>query len=158
MWYNMGKIPTDWGEIMFIGEYNHKIDARGRINIPSKLRENLDERFFLTKGLDNCLFLFPEDEWKVFEEKLKTLPLTNRNARAFVRLFFAGASECAIDKQGRINIPNNLLKHSKIEKEVMIIGVGQRIELWSKKEWTRYNEPDNISYDEIAEQMAELGI
>ncbi|MEA1975922.1 MAG: division/cell wall cluster transcriptional repressor MraZ [Bacillota bacterium] len=143
---------------MFIGEYTHKIDARGRINIPSKLRENIDNKFYLTKGLDNCLFLFPEDEWKVFEEKLKILPLTNRNARAFVRMFFAGATECIVDKQGRINISNNLIKHSQIDKEVMIIGVGQRIELWSKENWEKYNEPDNISYDEIAEKMAELGI
>ncbi|MDM8534372.1 division/cell wall cluster transcriptional repressor MraZ [Clostridiaceae bacterium HSG29] len=143
---------------MFIGEYNHKIDNRGRINIPSKLRYDMSERFYLTKGLDNCLFLFPEDEWKVFEEKLKTLPLTNRDARAFVRMFFAGATECVVDKQGRINIPNNLIKHSDIEKDVMIIGVGQRIELWSKENWDKYNEPDNISYDDIAEKMAELGI
>lgn len=143
---------------MFIGEFNHKIDSRGRVNIPSKLRENLNGNFYLTKGLDNCLFLFPEDEWKVFEEKLKTLPLTNRNARAFVRLFFAGACECSLDKQGRINIPNNLIDHSKIEKEIMIIGVGQRIEIWGKEQWDSYNESDNISYDDIAEQMAELGI
>lgn len=143
---------------MFIGEYNHKIDARGRVNIPSKLRDDLEGKFYLTKGLDNCLFLFPEVEWKIFEEKLKTLPLTNRNARAFVRLFFAGACECSLDKQGRINIPNNLIVHSKIEKEVMIIGVGERIEIWSKDNWLEYNEPENISYDEIAEQMAELGI
>lgn len=158
LWYNMGEIPINGGEIMFIGEYNHKIDSRGRLNIPSKLRENLDERFFLTKGLDHCLFLFPEEEWRVFENKLKKLPLTNKNARTFVRLFFAGASECTVDKQGRINIPNNLLDHSKIEKDVVIIGVGQRIELWSQEEWDRYNAPDNISYDEIAEKMAELGI
>jgi len=143
---------------MFIGEYNHKIDNRGRINIPSKLRDNMSEKFYLTKGLDNCLFLFPEDEWKVFEEKLKTLPLTNRDARAFVRMFFAGAMECVVDKQGRINISNNLITHSNIIKDVIIIGVGQRIELWSKENWEKYNEPDNISYDDIAEKMAELGI
>ncbi len=143
---------------MFIGEYSHKIDARGRVNIPSKLREEVDDKFYLTKGLDKCLFLFPEEEWKIFEEKLKILPLTDRNARAFVRMFFAGAVECIIDKQGRINIPNNLIKHSEINKDVMIIGVGQRIELWSKGNWEDYNEPNNISYDEIAEKMAELGI
>jgi MraZ protein len=143
---------------MFIGEYSHKIDARGRVNIPSKLREEVDDKFYLTKGLDKCLFLFPEEEWKIFEEKLKILPLTDRNARAFVRMFFAGAVECIIDKQGRINVPNNLIKHSEINKEVMIIGVGQRIELWSKENWEDYNEPNNISYDEIAEKMAELGI
>jgi MraZ protein len=143
---------------MFIGEFNHKVDSRGRVNIPAKLREDLEEKFYLTKGLDNCLFLFPETEWKIFEEKLKQLPLTNKDARAFVRLFFAGACECSLDKQGRINIPQNLIEHSKIEKDVFIIGVGQRIELWSEEQWDQYNQPDNINYDDIANKMAELGI
>lgn len=143
---------------MFIGEFNHKVDSRGRVNIPAKLREDLEEKFYLTKGLDNCLFLFPETEWKIFEEKLKQLPLTNKDARAFVRLFFAGACECSLDKQGRINIPQNLIEHSKIEKDVFIIGVGQRIEIWSNEQWDQYNQPDNINYDDIANKMAELGI
>lgn len=143
---------------MFIGEYNHKIDSRGRVNIPAKFRKDLTKYFYLTKGLDGCLFLFPSDEWKVFEKKLKTLPITKREARFFVRKFFAGASECVLDKQGRINIPNNLLNHCKIDKEVIIIGVGQRIEIWSKIRWEEYNDPENISYDDIAEKMEELGI
>jgi len=143
---------------MFIGEYNHSVDIKGRINVPAKFREDLGERFYVTKGLDNCLFMFPETEWRVFEEKLKALPLTNRNARAFVRLFFAGATECTLDKQGRVNIPQPLRDHGRIEKEVIVIGVGTRVELWSESNWTEYNDPDNISYDDIAEQMAELGI
>ena len=143
---------------MFIGEYNHSVDTKGRMNVPAKFREDLGERFYMTKGLDNCLFLFPEAEWRVFEEKLKTLPLTNRNARAFVRLFFAGATECTLDKQGRVNIPQTLREHGQITKEVIVIGVGTRVELWSESNWTEYNDPDNISYDDIAEQMAELGI
>jgi len=143
---------------MFIGEYNHSVDAKGRMNVPAKFREDLGERFYITKGLDNCLFMFPETEWRVFEEKLKTLPLTNRNARAFVRLFFAGATECTLDKQGRVNIPQPLRDHGQIEKDVIVIGVGTRVELWSDTNWTAYNDPDNISYDDIAEQMAELGI
>jgi len=128
------------------------------MNVPAKFREDLGERFYITKGLDNCLFMFPETEWRVFEEKLKTLPLTNRNARAFVRLFFAGATECTLDKQGRVNIPQPLRDHGQIEKDVIVIGVGTRVELWSDTNWTAYNDPDNISYDDIAEQMAELGI
>lgn len=143
---------------MFIGEYNHSVDTKGRMNVPAKFREDLGERFYMTKGLDNCLFMFPEAEWRVFEEKLKALPLTNRNARAFVRLFFAGATECTLDKQGRVNIPQPLREHGQIEKDVIVIGVGTRVELWSDANWTAYNDPDNISYDDIAEQMAELGI
>jgi MraZ protein len=128
------------------------------MNVPAKFREDLGERFYITKGLDNCLFMFPESEWRVFEEKLKALPLTNRNARAFVRLFFAGATECTLDKQGRVNIPQTLRDHGEIEKDVIVIGVGTRVELWSESNWNAYNDPDNISYDDIAEQMAELGI
>lgn len=143
---------------MFIGEYSHTVDSKGRLNMPSKFREKLSENFFVTKGLDHCLFVFPESEWRVFEEKLKQLPLTNKSARAFVRLFFAGATECNLDKQGRINIPQPLRSHAKLEKDVIVIGVGTRIELWSTDTWEEYNNPENISYDDIAEQMAELGI
>lgn len=143
---------------MFIGEFIHTIDNKGRINIPSKFREKLGERFFITKGLDNCLFVFPESEWNMFEEKLKGLPLTNRNARAFVRLFFSGATECSLDKQGRVTIPQNLREYCGLEKEVAIIGVSTRIEIWSKNSWDNYNDTANISYDDIAEKMAELGI
>lgn len=143
---------------MFIGEHKHNIDKKGRINVPSRFREELGEEFFLTKGLDNSLFCFPKLEWQIFEEKLKALPLTNRNARAFVRLFFAGATECVLDNQGRILIPQILREHSKIEKEVMIIGVGTRVEIWAQDQWNEYKHPDNISYDEIAEHMADLGI
>ncbi|MDK2918232.1 MAG: transcriptional regulator MraZ [Candidatus Petromonas sp.] len=143
---------------MFIGEYLHTIDKKGRINIPSKFRDKLGERFFITKGLDNCLFVFPESEWTSFENKLKGLPLTNKNARAFVRLFFSGATECSLDKQGRVTLPQTLREYSNLEKEVAIIGVSTRIEIWSKNNWDNYNDSANISYDEIAEKMAELGI
>jgi len=154
----VGNIPTNRGVKMFIGEYIHTIDNKGRINIPSKFREKLEDRFFVTKGLDNCLFVFPESEWAIFEGKLKELPLTNKNARAFVRLFFSGAMECSFDKQGRITIPQNLREHGGFDKDVIIIGVGTRIEIWSKDNWDNYNDSANISYDDIAEKMAELGI
>ena len=143
---------------MFIGEYQHTLDSKGRIIIPSKLREELGEDFVMTKGLDNCLFVYPKSEWAILEEKLKTLPLTNRDARAFVRFFFSGASESELDKQGRALIPSNLREHSKLDKDIVVIGVSTRIEIWSKEEWDNYNNDENLSYDKIAEKMAELGI
>ncbi|MCF6464091.1 division/cell wall cluster transcriptional repressor MraZ [Clostridium sp. Cult1] len=143
---------------MFIGEYQHTIDNKGRVIMPSKFREDLGSNFIMTKGLDNCLFVYPIEEWQVLEEKLRSLPLTNRDARAFVRFFFAGATECILDKQGRVLIPGNLREHAKLIKDAVIIGVAARIEIWSKEEWTAYNEDDSLSYDNIAEKMAELGI
>ena len=143
---------------MFIGEYEHTLDTKGRIIIPSKFREKLGDEFVMTKGLDNCLFVYPKSEWDVFEEKLKTLPLTNRDARAFIRFFFAGASEGCLDKQGRVTIPSNLRKHSKLDKDAIIIGVSTRIEIWSRDEWESYNDDENLSYDSISEKMLELGI
>ena len=142
---------------MFIGEYQHSIDAKGRIIIPSKFRDELGYKFILTKGLDNCLFLYSMEEWKRFEDKLTTLPVASKEARAFVRYFFSGAVECEIDKQGRLTIPPHLREHGKIDKELVTIGVMSRIEVWSKQEWARYGS-DNLGYDEIAEKMAELGI
>lgn len=143
---------------MFIGEYQHTIDSKGRLIMPSKFRDNLGAEFIMTKGLDNCLFVYPREEWNVLEEKLRTLPLTNRDARAFVRFFFSGATECILDKQGRILIPNNLREHANLAKDAIVIGVASRIEIWSKEEWDSYNNDDSLSYDSIAEKMAQLGI
>lgn len=143
---------------MFIGEYQHALDPKGRVIIPSKFRDELGEEFVMTKGLDNCLFAYPKKEWEILEEKLKTLPLTSKDARAFIRFFFAGASEGILDKQGRVLIPANLREHSKLEKDVVIIGVATRMEIWSKENWDAYNNDDSLSYESIAEKMAELGI
>jgi MraZ protein len=143
---------------VFIGEFNHSMDPKGRISMPSKFRDELGETFYITKGLDNCLFVFPIEEWQLFEEKLKALPMTNKNARAFVRLFFSGASECAFDKQGRILIPQPLRDHAGIDREAVIIGTGTRVEIWSQNGWNGYIDPENIDYNEIAEHMADLGI
>ncbi len=143
---------------MFIGEFNHNIDDKGRMSIPVKFRDSLSKVFYVTKGLDNCLFVFSLNEWTEFQEKLNKLPLSKGSARAFRRLFYSGAIECSLDKQGRINITSILRDHACIEKEVSIIGVGDRIEIWSKDNWDRYNHPDNLSYDDLAEQMEELGI
>ena len=126
--------------------------------MPAKLREDMGEKFIITKGLDGCLFGFSQNEWENFETKLKTLPLTNKNARDFVRFFLSGATECEIDKQGRFLISSNLRNVATLEKEVIIIGVGTRIEIWNKEKWENYNSEENISADDIAENMTMLGI
>ena len=143
---------------MLIGEYEHSLDAKGRLIMPAKLRDDIGEKFIITKGLDGCLFGFSQNEWTNFEEKLKKLPLTNKNARDFVRFFLSGAIECEIDKQGRFLIASNLREYATMEKEVVIIGVGTRIEIWNKDKWKTYNSDENISADEIAENMTMLGI
>ncbi len=143
---------------MLIGEYEHSLDAKGRLIMPAKIREDIGEKFIITKGLDGCLFGFSQTEWTNFEEKLKTLPLTNKNARDFVRFFLSGAIECEIDKQGRFLIASNLREYSSLEKEAVIIGVGTRIEIWNKEKWKAYNSDENISADAIAENMTMLGI
>lgn len=142
---------------MFIGEYEHALDNKKRIIIPSKFREELGSKFILTKGLDGCLYVYTLNEWENLELKLKTLPLTNKNARAFVRFFFSGANELEPDKQGRILIPQNLLEYAEIKKEIVSIGVSSRVEIWSKEKWQEYND-SNINFDELAEQMSKLGI
>lgn len=141
---------------MFMGEYNHTIDAKGRLIIPSKFRETLGDEFVVTKGLDGCLFVYPNEEWSAFEEKLRTLPLTNKNARQFSRFFLAGAASCEEDKQGRILIPGVLREFAQLEKEVVLVGVLSRIEIWSRAKWEESNVYDDM--DEIAEHMEELGL
>ncbi|SHE84329.1 MraZ protein [Thermoanaerobacter uzonensis DSM 18761] len=143
---------------MLMGQYEHTIDAKGRVIIPAKFREELGERFVLTKGLDNCLFVYSLEEWKNIEAKLKTLPLTKKDARAFTRFFLAGAVECEIDKQGRILIPANLREHAKIEKDVIFIGVSTRVEIWSKEVWEEYSNNTDVSFEEIAEHLDDLNI
>lgn len=141
---------------MFMGEYNHIIDAKGRLIIPAKFRELLGEEFVLTKGLDGCLFIYPMDEWEAFEEKLRALPLTNKNARAFSRFFVAGATMCELDKQGRILLPATLREFAGLDKEVVLTGMLNRIEIWSKDKWMENNSFDDM--DDIAEQMTDLGL
>lgn len=144
---------------MFIGEYEHTVDAKGRVIMPVKLREEIGEKFIVTKGQEGCLFAYSNDEWKNFEEKLKTLPsYTNKTVRDFIRYFLSGAVECELDKQGRFLIPANLRKHSMLEKDVVIIGVGTKIEIWDKTMWKRYSNDDNISSEDFAENLSNLGI
>jgi MraZ protein len=135
---------------MLIGEYEHTLDAKGRLSMPAKLRRDMGEAFIVTKGLDGCLFAFSQEEWKNFETKLKALPLSDKNARNFVRFFLAGATECELDKQGRFLIPNNLRTAAKLEKEAIIIGVGTRLEIWNKEIWESKDE--EISADLNSEE------
>ena len=141
---------------MFMGEYNHTIDAKGRLIVPSKFREILGDAFVVTKGLDGCLFVYDNEEWKLFEEKLRALPITNKEARQFVRFFLAGATEAEVDKQGRILIPNVLREFAELIKDVVLVGVGSRIEIWGKERFE--NEAVFEDMDEIAEHMAQLGL
>jgi len=136
-----------------MGEYHHNVDNKGRLIVPAKFRENLGEMFVLTRGLDQCLFGYPLNEWKIIEEKLKGLPMTKKDARAFTRFFFSGATECEIDKQGRINISSPLLNYAKLEKECVILGVSNRIEIWSQDIWNDYFSESADSFAEIAENM-----
>lgn len=138
-----------------MGEYNHTIDAKGRVIIPAKLRDGLGENFVITKGLDGCLFAYEQSEWTKFEEKLTTLPLTSQEARRFVRFFLAGAAVAEIDKQGRVLIPGNLRDHAKLLKDVVFLGVAGRVEIWSKESWEAVDYSD---MDEIAGKMEELGL
>ena len=141
---------------MFMGEYNHTIDAKGRLIIPAKFRELLGTEFVLTRGLDGCLFIYPVDEWKAFEQKLRALPLTNKNARPFSRFFVAGAAMCELDRQGRVLVPQTLREFAGLEKDVVLTGNLDRIEVWSKEKWS-----ENCDYDdmnEIAESMQDMGI
>lgn len=136
-----------------MGEYHHNVDTKGRIIVPAKFRDNLGETFILTRGLDRCLFGYPLSEWTIIEEKLKQLPLTKKDARAFTRFFFSGATECEVDKQGRINIAAPLVQYAQLEKECVILGVSNRIEIWDKTEWQNYFAESEDSFAEIAENM-----
>ncbi len=141
---------------MFMGEYSHTIDAKGRLIIPAKFREELGDEFVVTKGLDGCLFIYPMEEWKTFEKKLEALPLTNKNARKFSRFFVAGAATCELDKQGRILVPATLREFAGLEKDVVLTGNLNRIEVWSKAMWNENNDYDDM--DAIAEGMQDMGI
>ena len=143
---------------MFLGEYQHNIDPKGRLIIPSKFRELLGEQFVITKGLDGCLFVYPLDGWHELEDKLKSLPLTQRDARAFARIFFSGASEGELDKQGRVLLPPNLRTYAHITKETMIIGVGTRFEIWDLDTWQQYNRESDKSFEQLAELMGQYGL
>ena len=141
---------------MFMGEYNHTLDEKGRLIIPSRFREELGNEFVVTKGLDGCLFAYANDEWQVLEDKLRALPLTNKDARAFARFMLAGAAQVEIDKQGRILLPQVLRTFAGLNKDVVLLGIASRIEIWNRDKWEAAAlEADG---EELAEKMENLGI
>ena len=137
---------------MFMGEYHHTIDEKGRLTIPSKVRYELGENFIVTRGLDNCLFVYPSDEWKNIINKYKELPNT-KDARNFMRFFLSGATVCEFDKQGRINITNPLINYAKLEKECIIIGVNDHLEIWSKSLWESFIDENEANLSDIADNL-----
>ena len=141
---------------MFMGEYNHTIDAKGRVIVPSTFREELGESCVLTRGMDGCLAIYSQASWKEFEEKLATLPLTNKLARDLTRFFASGATTCELDKQGRILVPATLREYAGLEKDVILAGSLERIEIWSKDKWAKSNEFADM--DAIAQGLFDIGI
>lgn len=141
---------------MFIGEFTHALDAKNRLFIPARFREGLGDRFIVTKGLDRCLFGFPLAEWGKLEKRLYRLPFAKADARAFARLFFSGAAELEVDKQGRVLIPVNLREYAGLVKDVIILGVSTRVEFWAQEEWERYSAQTQAVYEEIAEKIVDF--
>ena len=145
---------------MFYGEFEHALDRKGRLIVPSKFREALKEhyieRFFITRGLDKCLFMFAEDEWKTQEQKFKSMSFTKSEARRFNRMYFSGACEIIPDKQGRILLPSYLKEYANIKRDVYIIGISNRIEIWSRENWKDYYSTSKDSFEEVAEKLIEL--
>ncbi len=142
---------------MFYGEYEHSMDRKGRLIIPSKFREvfkeNYVERFFVTRGLDTCLFVFAEDEWKKQESRFRTLSFTNREARQFNRIYFSGACEVTCDRQGRILVPQYLKDFAKIKNDAIVVGVSNRMEIWAKDQWQEFYRSTKDSFEKIAENI-----
>ena len=143
---------------MLVGEYEHSVDVKGRIKIPAKFREKLGEKIWITKGLDECLFVYSNDEWNTLQAKLDQLLLVDPNSRGITRGFLGGAIECEFDKQGRVLITANLRKFAGIEKDVIVIGVSKRAEIWSKDRWEAYSNDEDLSLNAVAEKMAAHGI
>ena len=142
---------------MFYGEYFHSIDRKGRLILPAKFRETAKshfiEKFFVTRGLDKCLFMLSEEEWRSQENKLKNMPFTKQQSRTFNRLYFSGAVEVVFDSQGRILMPQNLKDYAEIKKDVVIVGVSSRIEIWARDKWNEFYGNSRQSYEEIAEKL-----
>ena len=143
---------------MFMGEFQHNIDSKGRLIVPSKLREDLGNKFIVTRGMDGCLFGYTLERWSQLEESVKEMPLTKKDARTFVRFFYSAATECEIDKQGRINLPLKLREFASIEKPCVIIGVSDRIEIWSEERWLAFSKDAEENFDDIAESLIDFGL
>lgn len=143
---------------MFMSEFNHMVDAKGRLIIPSKYREVLGDKFVVTKGLDGCLFVYDNAEWNAFEEKLRALPISKKDNRMFARHFLAGAAEVEVDKQGRILLPPNLREFADITRDVTLVGVAGHIEIWNRQRWEAMQKEEDESMEDIAERMDDLGL
>ena len=138
---------------MFMGEYHHSIDEKGRLIIPAKYREELGEKFVMTRGLEKCLYIYPLNEWDKIVGKLKTLPFTKKDARIFIRSFFSGATDCEFDRQGRINIISPMVEYADITKECVIIGANDRLEVWSFNNWNDFINENQDKIEDIAEDL-----
>lgn len=138
---------------MFMGEYHHSIDDKGRLIIPSKFRTELGDKFVITRGIENCLFAYPMERWEIIVHKLESLPFTKKDARNFTRFFLSGATVAEFDKQGRINITSPLINYASIEKDCVIIGTGDRLEIWSKEAWENFFNSASINMSDIAENL-----
>lgn len=141
-----------------MGEYQHTLDDKGRMIIPVKFREDLGSSFVMTRGLDKCLFVYPRSEWESLEAKLKKLPMTRADARSFVRFFFSGATECELDKQGRILIPATLREYATLDRDCVVLGVSNRVEIWSDSVWKQYSSEAAGSFEEISEKLVDLDL
>ncbi|MCX6761055.1 MAG: division/cell wall cluster transcriptional repressor MraZ [Candidatus Nealsonbacteria bacterium] len=143
---------------MFIGEYKYSIDEKKRLAIPPKFRQVLGKKAVITKGLDQCLFLYSAKEWGVLAEKISKMPLTQADARGFARVMLAGAMEANIDNMGRILVPDYLKNYASMEKKVVVVGVYNRIEVWDESKWQQYNKKTESAVGDIAEKLKELGV
>ncbi len=143
---------------MFIGEYNHNLDNKGRIAVPVKFRDDLKKGAVVTKGLDGCLFLYTMSEWKILADKLSKLPISQSNTRAFARLMLAGAMDVQVDKQGRIILPDYLRKYATLKKKVIINGLYNRLEIWDENNWEKYKSKTEKESESIAEKLGEIGV
>lgn len=142
-----------WGIFMFMGEYHHSIDDKGRLIIPAKFRAELGDKFIITRGIENCLFAYPIERWETIVHKLESLPFTKKDARNFTRFFLSGATVAEFDKQGRINITSPLINYASIEKDCVIIGTGGRLEIWAKDAWNNFFDSASINMSDIAENL-----
>lgn len=143
---------------MFIGEFNHTVDNKGRVSLPARFRDELSTTFYITKGMEGCLFIYDESEWKAMDEKIKRLRLTSKAARNFSRQFYGQADQLSCDRQGRFLIPPALRAYAEIEKEVVILGVSNRIEVWSKAHWDSYADQETMDFDELTDKLDDLDV
>lgn len=155
-WRKVVKSGKKWD--MFIGEFNHTVDMKGRVSLPARFRDELSSNFYITKGMEGCLFIYDEREWTAMDEKIKKLRLTSKAARNFSRQFYGQADQVSCDRQGRFLIPPTLRTYAGIQKEVVILGVSNRIEVWAKDQWETYNEQESMDFDELTDKLDDLDV